>query len=693
MVLFGGVQGGNARGDAWELPDGATAWSQVVVNGPEPLEEHAIAYDSLRGQGVMFGGRTATIVKNTTWIWDGGGVNGPPVVTKPDPRWGHAMAFDELRGRTVMFGGLNQAGNALQDTWEWDGTDWTRRTPLTSPVARTDHVMAYDPTLRMVVLFGGGDISGSGNPLFRDDLWAWDGTDWLLLDDGTGASTPIPRKDAILARDPLTGGVVLFAGRTFGLFLNDTWVRAGSQWLERHPATVPRQRIGHSAAYVSTSGKTVVLGGTLANPTNQLGTSSEVWEWDGNDWSARITQHTPLGLNGAVFAYDESRDRIVMFGLQNSCTAAPDLWEWDGTTWLDRTVSGPPALVGEAMVYDASRGATLISGGTTPWCGPGTPVADVWAWDGAVLRQLPEMPAPRTDHAMCYDSDRQRIVVFGGYDAGPQNQTWEALGDPLVWIVRSPTTTPPSGGIVSMAYDESRHRTTLVRYGQGGFQHWEWDGNDWIRMMSATAPFFGWLAYDRSRGRLVLLEEENAPAAWEWVGSDWLQRTPPQRDVIGKLVFDTGRSRIVAANGSGDVWYYGASNPATYATFGTGCAGSAGIPELRGAQLPWVGCPFSLEFDNLPAQPGIVWIGFDKSDWNGLPLPFDLSQIGITGCLLYTGIVHSFPIANNAWSFNIPNLASLLGGVFYNQALILDPGTNPFGAVVTNGGEAVIGGK
>jgi hypothetical protein len=104
----------------------------------------------------------------------------------------------------------------------------------------------------------------------------------------------------------------------------------------------------------------------------------------------------------------------------------------------------------------------------------------------------------------------------------------------------------------------------------------------------------------------------------------------------------------------------------------------------RGAHVP---------YRNLPAFPGIVWIGFSNSQWNTLPLPFDLSLLGITGCLLYTGIETPYPIAGDSWGFVIPNLATLLGAVFYNQALILDPGTNPFGAVVTNAGEATIGGK
>ena len=43
-----------------------------------------------------------------------------------------------------------------------------------------------------------------------------------------------------------------------------------------------------------------------------------------------------------------------------------------------------------------------------------------------------------------------------------------------------------------------------------------------------------------------------------------------------------------------------------------------------------------------------------------------------------------------AWSLPIPNTQSLSGLGFFVQALVLDPGVNAAGAVVTNGGEAVI---
>ena len=45
------------------------------------------------------------------------------------------------------------------------------------------------------------------------------------------------------------------------------------------------------------------------------------------------------------------------------------------------------------------------------------------------------------------------------------------------------------------------------------------------------------------------------------------------------------------------------------------------------------------------------------------------------------------------WSVPLPADPGLVGLAFYNQGVVLDPGTNPLGAVVSNGGAGRVGGK
>jgi hypothetical protein len=117
-----------------------------------------MAYDSVRGEVVMFGGSwgdcTAGQNLADTWVWDGSDWEERHPATEPPQRCELAMAFDAARGQTVLFGGLNWP-DTLNDTWTWDGSNWTRQHPSSSPPARASLTMAYDSLRNQVVVFGG----------------------------------------------------------------------------------------------------------------------------------------------------------------------------------------------------------------------------------------------------------------------------------------------------------------------------------------------------------------------------------------------------------------------------------------------------------------------------------------------------------------------------------------------------------
>jgi hypothetical protein len=84
------------------------------------------------------------------------------------------MAYDSARGQVVLFGGYDGT-NPPGDTWTWDGNDWTERTPAHAPSPRQQVGMTYDTVHSRVVLFGGLDNSG-----FLGDTWTWNGADWTV---------------------------------------------------------------------------------------------------------------------------------------------------------------------------------------------------------------------------------------------------------------------------------------------------------------------------------------------------------------------------------------------------------------------------------------------------------------------------------------------------------------------------------
>src|SRR5262249_55126713 len=142
-VLFGGQNPNGILGDTWEW--NGSIWTQRVPS-PPPRDNAASVYDPIRARTLLFGGADGSsgAALADTWEWDGTHWFPQTPATAPTPRLLHAMAFDSLRGRTVLFGGFDGNGTRFGDTWQWDGSVWMQFAPLTSPTARSVHALAYD---------------------------------------------------------------------------------------------------------------------------------------------------------------------------------------------------------------------------------------------------------------------------------------------------------------------------------------------------------------------------------------------------------------------------------------------------------------------------------------------------------------------------------------------------------------------
>jgi pimeloyl-ACP methyl ester carboxylesterase len=152
---------GSVFSDTW-VWDGANWAKKNPLNSPPPRTSSGMAYDAARGQVVLFGGNDAiglpSSLLNDTWVWDGTNWTQKSPTNSPTPRYGQALAFDSIRGQVVMFGG--EDGSTPGDTWIWDGTNWTRKSPLNSPSPRSTTALAYDAARGEVVMFGGNGSSG-----------------------------------------------------------------------------------------------------------------------------------------------------------------------------------------------------------------------------------------------------------------------------------------------------------------------------------------------------------------------------------------------------------------------------------------------------------------------------------------------------------------------------------------------------
>jgi len=431
-------------------------------------------------------------------------------------------------------------------------------------------------------------------------------------------------------------------------------------------------------------------------------------------WQQLNPTNAPPARRLHAMAYDSGLDRMVLFGGETPAgSTLQDTWEWDGTNWLQRLpATSPPPLRRHKMAYDAARGRTVLFGGTSV----GGHLNETWAWDGTDWsRHLPPASPPaRFNHALAYDSVRARIVLFGGMAGQTFADTWE--WDGATWIQRTPAQAPAARRNHAMAFDAARQRVTLF----GGIDAtpvvlgdtWEWDGVNWMRSVPTTSPAprrMHGMAWNAARRRVVLFGGGDTALGfsdtWEWDGVDWLRRVPtvtPSSRARHAMAYDSVRSRVIVFGGSEygsptspppyytNTLAYVSLSPASLASYGTGCPGSAGIPTLGVAEfrLPWIGDTYAIELGNLPAGCfPLLALGFNQTS---IPIP------SLPGCTqLHTAdLALALPLNGNAATFRaaLPPDPAFVGWQFYLQGAALSAGgNNPLGATSSHAAKATIG--
>jgi len=221
------------------------------------------------------------------------------------------------------------------------------------------------------------------------------------------------------------------------------------------------------------------------------------------------------------------------------------------------------------------------------------------------------------------------------------------------------------------------------------------------------------MGFDAQSGHVVLFGGSDGARVlgdtWEWDGADWtrhLTANDPGARMGHAMAFDPSLGRVVMLQGRTDyndledAWAYEPNLwTARYSPFGTGCPGTAGIPTLdSNGGVPRIGAPFSVFLNQLPPDhSALVWLGLSRTACGPFPLPLDLTPIGMTGCSLLVSCEWYFPVFSRngvaTWTVPVPDDVTLLGMPFFNQALVAEAAANPFGAILSNGGEGVIGAR
>ena len=424
-----------------------------------------------------------------------------------------------------------------------------------------------------------------------------------------------------------------------------------------------------------------------------------------------------------AMAYDSGRNRTVLFGgVASGIGLIDDTWEWNGATaaWTLVASTGPQSRHDHAMAYDSGRNRTVLFGGTIIGGNGIGPIGDTWEWNGATAAWTlvaSTGPQSRQDHAMAYDSGRNRTVLFGGTINGGNvsvlGDTWEWNGATAAWT-QVASTGPQSRYLHAMAYDSGRNRTVLfggVASGLDFSETWEWNGATaaWTQV-AVTGPqsrFYHAMAYDSGRNRTVLFGGDHGNGylgdTWEWNGATaaWTQvaSTGPQSRGYHAMAYDSGRNRTVVFGGYngnnslGDTWEGGVN--ASASAYGTGC-GSPALTISPGA-LPRINTTAQALLTNIPASIAFVDLGWSNTTTGIFALPLSLASFGLPGCLLQRSFdsgslpVTSTGVGTATFSVPLPNFRGLIGLRLYLQGWAIAPGYNPGGAIVSNGLAWLIG--
>jgi cysteine-rich repeat protein len=484
-------------------------WENITPTILSPRDSMAMAFDAERQRVVLIGGDfqlasvSGTLGKPPDFFEFDGQIwrNIAPAVAGEAPPFLRrtAMAYDAFRKQLVVFGGYAgvNTGASNNSTWLFDGARWSKvPAQANPPVSRFAHALAYDSDRQRVVLFGGNNRSGTDT----NDMWTFDGQVWTEVTQV--GSRPPARNSHAMAYDPLRQRVVVAGGNSIS---NPS---PGTMW-EFDPAAATWTNRSADIGLPAGGNVNGIVFDTARQRLVLVTSGGETWERIADSWQ-RVTGAQPPARGLSALAFDSKRGKSVLFG-GSVGDSIGDTWEYDGI-WREVKAFekvNSVNLTSVAAAYDRTSARVIVTAiNAMAGCSSAT-----LAFDGLVWQRLTTLGmAPELQSAtMVFDSIRNRMLLFGGFDCRGNfsNKTWALAGNS--WSQLAPTTNPPARAAASMTYDPVRDRVILFGGSDGGVRGlndtWEFDGNDWSKIPIAEPPPArqgASLAYDERSGDHLL---------------------------------------------------------------------------------------------------------------------------------------------------------------------------------------------
>ena len=305
----------------------------------------------------------------------------------------------------------------------WVNVPWAGSRPTFSPNEKAN--LVFDPVQQDMLL------------LTEGNRWRWDGQAWsqqanLVIDDGLGGNFSYGVNSAVV-RDEVRGTFVFAFGQTIGgpsagLAEWDGQSSAAT-YLGPLPGLTPAASDfvrGFKMCY-DVSGDRIVAVDASAN--NVVFRRPFEFDRSNGSWLSLTSNgiYPPMrSLSGGYsqgfqLFYDHSTARVTVVGQDVSL---PFYWDLDGATWYQHY----PSFAAEFMAlsslsanqpFDRTRVVSMPHLNESWWVDvrPGAPTPYLWSISNRVITQrfLTSWPSQRRDMALGYDSQRDRVVLHGGY--------------------------------------------------------------------------------------------------------------------------------------------------------------------------------------------------------------------------------------------------------------------------------------
>lgn len=220
--------------------------------------------------------------------------------------------------------------------------------------------------------------------------------------------------------------------------------------------------------------------------------------------------------------------------------------------------------------------------------------------------------------------------------------------------------------------------------------------NAWLRK-TFSSPTWLWIG----------LNDEANEGSWVWVSGEktgyqnWCKGEPNNAnggEDYAHLLDASGcwNDAIKAGQMQGIMELVSPPPKATFSPSGVGCGSAMPPARLASATAPAIGDQFSINLSGMiPGTLGSLVLGHSSTSWGGVPLPLNLSVIGMDGCRLYTSYDDNiaFKTGTGSWTWKVlvPISPAMFGKEFHMQGWFIDAKANRLGVGLTNLGSGRVG--